>query len=306
MTAGTTFQAGAALPLPDRSAVELARLLRAGEVSAREVPPTNASPVANRSASSTASPSRARPPVAAGAARVGRRAAPHRLGRPARPAAGGVEPPVGRAPRRRARRGGRPPAYGDLYDRAAAQIRPPSGATSRPVGGCPAPTWAGPSGSAVSATWPWPTSSPATTSSSAWSARSPRSPWRSSTPRWSRARPWAATSSGCGRASRVSVTACPALSLPAGTTAAGLPVGVQVVGRHRGERQLLRAALALEAAVGWAGRRPPPAARGRWRAASGLRTARAGVSRRWRTPRPGRTAPCPGGVRARRGGRCRW
>ncbi len=46
--------------------------------------------------------------------------------------------------------------------------------------------------------------------------------------------------------SRISVTACPALSLPAGTTPAGLPVGIQLVVPHRAERTLLEIAAGFE------------------------------------------------------------
>jgi amidase len=56
--------------------------------------------------------------------------------------------------------------------------------------------------------------------------------------------------------SRVTVTAHPALSLPAGFTPDGLPVGVQLVGRQRGELALLRLAAAIEEATG-VGRRAP-------------------------------------------------
>jgi amidase len=49
--------------------------------------------------------------------------------------------------------------------------------------------------------------------------------------------------------SRVTMTACPALSLPAGFNAGGLPVGVQLVGPYRGERRLLAVARELEAAL---------------------------------------------------------
>lgn len=56
--------------------------------------------------------------------------------------------------------------------------------------------------------------------------------------------------------SRVTVTGCPALSLPAGFTAAGLPVGVQLVGRPRGDRRLLEIAVALEAVLDTGSRRP--------------------------------------------------
>jgi Asp-tRNA(Asn)/Glu-tRNA(Gln) amidotransferase A subunit family amidase len=48
----------------------------------------------------------------------------------------------------------------------------------------------------------------------------------------------------------------PAISIPCGMTASGLPVGLQVVGRRFAERTLLRAAAAFEAALPWSGRRP--------------------------------------------------
>jgi amidase len=48
--------------------------------------------------------------------------------------------------------------------------------------------------------------------------------------------------------SRITVTGHPAISIPAGATPDGLPVGLQLVGRHRGERRLLEVAAALEAA----------------------------------------------------------
>jgi amidase len=57
-------------------------------------------------------------------------------------------------------------------------------------------------------------------------------------------------------ACRVTVTAHPALSMPAGFTDAGLPVGLQVVGRNRDELNLLRWAAAFEAATGFGERRP--------------------------------------------------
>ncbi|HWI73497.1 MAG TPA: amidase family protein [Baekduia sp.] len=58
-------------------------------------------------------------------------------------------------------------------------------------------------------------------------------------------------------ACRVTVTAHPALSVPGGFSAAGLPVGLQLVGRHRGDLALLRHAAAIEAATGHAERHPP-------------------------------------------------
>jgi amidase len=56
--------------------------------------------------------------------------------------------------------------------------------------------------------------------------------------------------------SRITVTAHPSLSLPAGFTPEGLPVGVQLVGRQRGELGLLRLAAAIEQATGVGGRAP--------------------------------------------------
>ncbi|WP_193611972.1 amidase [Nocardioides lijunqiniae] len=46
----------------------------------------------------------------------------------------------------------------------------------------------------------------------------------------------------------VTVTGCPAISVPAGLTPDGLPVGVQIVGPHGSERRLLEVAAAFEAA----------------------------------------------------------
>jgi amidase len=57
-------------------------------------------------------------------------------------------------------------------------------------------------------------------------------------------------------ACRVTVTAHPALSVPAGFSAGGLPVGLQLVGRHRGELALLEVAAAIEAVTGCHERRP--------------------------------------------------
>ena len=54
----------------------------------------------------------------------------------------------------------------------------------------------------------------------------------------------------------VTLTACPALSLPCGFTESGLPVGLQMVGRPRGEAALLAAAGLLEDALGISGRVP--------------------------------------------------
>jgi amidase len=54
----------------------------------------------------------------------------------------------------------------------------------------------------------------------------------------------------------VSATGCPALSLPGGFTADGLPVGLQVVAAPRADRRLLEVAHAIEQATGFGRRRP--------------------------------------------------
>jgi len=55
----------------------------------------------------------------------------------------------------------------------------------------------------------------------------------------------------------VTFMANPAISLPAGFTETGLPVGLQLVGRHRDEWGVLRMAYAFEQATRHATRRPP-------------------------------------------------
>jgi amidase len=54
----------------------------------------------------------------------------------------------------------------------------------------------------------------------------------------------------------VTVTAHPAIAMPAGFCSAGTPVGVQFVGRHRAERELLGLAAGFEAVTEYAKRRP--------------------------------------------------
>jgi aspartyl-tRNA(Asn)/glutamyl-tRNA(Gln) amidotransferase subunit A len=49
----------------------------------------------------------------------------------------------------------------------------------------------------------------------------------------------------------------PAISVPCGFTAAGLPIGLQLTGRQFDEAALLRAAYAYERDAGWSTRRPP-------------------------------------------------
>lgn len=55
----------------------------------------------------------------------------------------------------------------------------------------------------------------------------------------------------------LNVTGHPAISIPCGFTAAGLPVGLQLIGRRFDEATLLRVAHAYEAAAPWRGRRLP-------------------------------------------------
>ena len=57
--------------------------------------------------------------------------------------------------------------------------------------------------------------------------------------------------------SRITVTGHPSVSVPSGFTDEGLPVGLQIVGRHRADLDLLRIARAFERATGYWHRRPP-------------------------------------------------
>ena len=54
----------------------------------------------------------------------------------------------------------------------------------------------------------------------------------------------------------ITVTGCPAISIPCGVTADGLPVGLQLVGAPYGEAELLRTAAWCEAALGVSLRAP--------------------------------------------------
>lgn len=54
----------------------------------------------------------------------------------------------------------------------------------------------------------------------------------------------------------ISATGCPALSVPAGFSSAGLPIGMQIIGPVGGDATVLRVARCFEAATGYARRRP--------------------------------------------------
>jgi amidase len=56
------------------------------------------------------------------------------------------------------------------------------------------------------------------------------------------------------------ITGQPAVSLPAGLTADGLPIGVQLAGRHFEDAVVLAVARELEQAMSWRDRKPPSAA----------------------------------------------
>ena len=58
----------------------------------------------------------------------------------------------------------------------------------------------------------------------------------------------------------ISVASHPAISVPAGFTPEGLPVGLQIVGRYRDDFGVLQLAHAFERATGTWKRRPPLAA----------------------------------------------
>lgn len=49
----------------------------------------------------------------------------------------------------------------------------------------------------------------------------------------------------------------PAIAVPCGFSEDGLPIGLQIIGRHHADDAVLRAAAAYEAAAPWAARRPP-------------------------------------------------
>jgi amidase len=56
----------------------------------------------------------------------------------------------------------------------------------------------------------------------------------------------------------ITMSGCPALNVPAGFSASGLPMGIQLVGRHHDELGCLQLAHAYEQATGWVERHRPP------------------------------------------------
>jgi len=60
-----------------------------------------------------------------------------------------------------------------------------------------------------------------------------------------------------GHSAPGNVTGLPALSVPCGFTSAGLPIGLQVIGRPFDEAGVLRVGQAHESATAWGSRRPP-------------------------------------------------
>jgi amidase len=54
----------------------------------------------------------------------------------------------------------------------------------------------------------------------------------------------------------ITITEAPSISMPCGFTPEGLPVGMQIVGRHRDELSILQMAYAFEQATGYGKRRP--------------------------------------------------
>ena len=67
-----------------------------------------------------------------------------------------------------------------------------------------------------------------------------------------------AASDACPFAWPWNVVGWPAISVPAGLTAAGLPIGAQLVAPAQGEALLLALAAELEQGQGWQMRQPPP------------------------------------------------
>jgi amidase len=51
---------------------------------------------------------------------------------------------------------------------------------------------------------------------------------------------------------------CPVASIPAGFNEAGLPMGLQIIGKPQADLSVLQLAFAVEQATQWVQQRPPP------------------------------------------------
>ena len=56
----------------------------------------------------------------------------------------------------------------------------------------------------------------------------------------------------------ISMSGCPALSVPAGFNDRGLPMGIQIVGPNHAEMACMQLAHAYDQATNWVTKRPPP------------------------------------------------
>jgi amidase len=56
----------------------------------------------------------------------------------------------------------------------------------------------------------------------------------------------------------ISVSGCPALSVPAGFNDRGLPMGIQIVGPNHAEMACMQLAHKYDQATDWVTKRPPP------------------------------------------------
>jgi amidase len=56
----------------------------------------------------------------------------------------------------------------------------------------------------------------------------------------------------------VTMSGCPAMGVPVGFNARGLPMGLQIVGPMRAEQSVMQMAHAYDQATGWVTKQPPP------------------------------------------------
>jgi amidase len=56
----------------------------------------------------------------------------------------------------------------------------------------------------------------------------------------------------------ITMSGCPAMGVPVGFGAQGLPMGMQIVGPHRAEQAVMQMAHAYDQATQWVTKRPPP------------------------------------------------